>query len=889
MRSLRRSGPDRALRRLRSLWFVLVALGCLARLATGQGDGTGAPAAPRTRFESLPPLPDPIGFAGAFVGVSGGALVFAGGANFAPPVWENDKRWSDRVFVLASPDAGWREVDSLPAPRGYGASVAHGDGVICIGGDDADAVHRDVWRLSYTSGRVTLETLPSLPMPLAYCAAAVVGDRVVVVGGQTSKDLATATDRVLGLDLGAPGAAWTELEPLPGGPRVLAFAVAQHDGSAFGVHVFGGRRAEAEGPFGLAFLQDHWRLDPATGAWVERSPPPRPLMAGCAAATGQAHVAVLGYADGSILTEMADSGSSERDFDHPGFPRELLAYHTITDRWSSLGALPDGVQNQVTTSAVAWRGGIVVPSGEVAPRVRTPAVHLVHLEPHPARFGALDLGVLVLYLLAMVGVGAWFTRGNRSTDDYFRGGQRLPFWAVGCSIYATMLSSLTYVGMPALVFATDWLLYPGVLMILAVAPIAIRIAMPFFRRIDATSAYEYFGLRFGPGARLFGSGLFTIFHVSRMGIVMALTALALSAVVGVDAWVSVLVMGVLCIAYSTLGGIRAVIWTDTIQTVVLLGGVLLCLAVIATGLDGDWAELSATAAAAGKTRLVDVSFDAGSATRLAIWVVILGGLGQNLSSYTADQAVVQRYVTTHDARDASRAIWMNGIMAVPGSLLFFLLGTGLWLFYRGHPERLDPTVQNDQVFPMFIGSELPTGIAGLLVAGIFAAAQSTVSTSMNSTATTVVTDFLRPAGLVDDGARSLAVARVTTVVMGVLGTCAGLSFISPDIRSLLAEYFKVIGMLMGALGGLFLLGVTSERAHGRGAMLGLIAGFGTMVVVWQTTAVDGYLYAAIGIVVTVVVGLVASRVLPDPGTGRAAGLTLGTLGPERGCETRSGG
>jgi len=833
----------------------------------------------QVRFEEMAPVPGGIGFAGAFVGTSGDALLFAGGANFAEPVWDSDKVWHDRVFALAAPDGEWEEVGRLPGPRAYGASVAFGDELICIGGDDGERVFSDVFALRVGDSGFGVRALAPLPMPLANHAAARVGDRVFVVAGQQGKDLQSASDRVFCLDLATPDADWVELARLPGGPRAFGFAVAQHDGRTSKVFAFGGRRASDSGPFGLEFLSDCFALDPVAGTWEARASSPVPLMAGTAVSVGQAHLAVLSYADGSVLRDVAASGVTMRDYAHPGFPRALYTYHAITDAWGTLGELPEGVSNQVTTTAVRWGDRLVLPSGEVRPRVRTPAVWSVHLEPRPRGFAGLDFAVLCAYLLAMVGVGLWFAKRNRDTNDYFRGGQSVPFWAAACSIYATMLSSLTYVGLPALVFATDWLLYPGMWMILATAPIAIRIAMPFYRRIDATSAYEYFGRRFGAGVRSLSATLFTLFHISRMGIVMALTALAMSAVVGIDPWVSVLVMGSLCLVYCTLGGIEAVIWTDTIQTVVLLGGALVCVGFLLAGIDGGIGGLIDAGAAADKFRVVDLDFGGDSFAKLSLWVVILGGLGQNLSSYTADQAVVQRYVTTRDTRGAARSIWMNGLMAVTGSLIFFVLGTGLWAFYRSHPERLDPTIQNDQVFPAFLGAELPTGLVGLIVAGIFAAAQSTVSTSMNSTATVLVTDFFRPRGARADEAGYLRLAKSLTLAVGVLGTAAGLVFISPAIRSLMEEYFKVIGMFMGALGGLFLLGVTTRRAHGRGALIGLFGGVAVMVLAWQTSRTDGYLFAALGIAVCWGLGYAASLVLP----GRDVDLRGLTLHDEAGA------
>jgi len=343
-----------------------------------------------------------------------------------------------------------------------------------------------------------------------------------------------------------------------------------------------------------------------------------------------------------------------------------------------------------------------------------------------------------------------------------------------------------------------------------------------------------------------------------------------------DAWQSVLVMGVLSLIYCTLGGVEAVIWTDTIQTVVLLIGAVICFTIIVGGVDGGFSGLIDSGMADNKFKLVNLDFGAGSITTLSIWVIVLGGIGQNISSYTADQAVVQRYMTTKDTHAAAKSIWANGILAVPGALLFFGIGTGLYAFYQSQPEKLDPTIRIDQIFPTFIGAELPVGIAGLIVAGIFAAAQSTVSTSMNSIATTVVTDFMRPFNVCKSEKSYLNAARLLTFTMGVIGTLAGLLFISPDIRSLMEEYFKVIGMFMGALGGLFVLGVVTRKANGWGAMVGIFAGVVVMITVWLMEWADGYLFATIGIVTCLLVGYLASLLLPSDDHD-LAGLTLYTM------------
>jgi len=255
---------------------------------------------------------------------------------------------------------------------------------------------------------------------------------------------------------------------------------------------------------------------------------------------------------------------------------------------------------------------------------------------------------------------------------------------------------------------------------------------------------------------------------------------------------------------------------------------------------------------------------------------VVGGIAQNISSYTADQAVVQRYMTTPTQKLAARSIWTNAVLTIPATLLFFGIGSALFAFYRSHPEKLDPTMTTDQVFPLFIAREMPVGLAGLMVAGIFAAAQSTVSTSMNSTATAVVTDFLRPLGACRSERGYLNAARSVTFLIGVLGTLIGLIFVDPDIKSLFDAFIKVIGLFMGVLGGLFVLGALTRRATGAGAMAGALVGAGVMFALWIDGRVNGYLFTAAGITTCFVVGYLASlavgRARPD-----LTGLTIHTL------------
>ena len=822
-------------------------------------------------WQELAPLPNELGVAGPFVGVSNDALIVAGGANFPRPVWENDKVWHDEIHVLIRDGESyrWQDGGKLQRPIAYGASVTTKAGVLCIGGNNASETFADVFLLTWNPETQQVETrdFPPLPQPCAYGQAAVVGDVVYVAGGQSDAGLDSALAKFWSLDLSQPAnddeLRWRELPAWPGPARAFNLIVSQHNGYETCVYVISGRRENAEGE--PEFLRDVWEFTPSTGNWRRRADAPQSMMAGTALGLGQGHILVLGGADGSLFHR-----ADELRDDHPGFPKQAFAFHTVTNTWVSAGETP---ANHVTTAAVEWDGRIIIASGEVRPRVRSPRVWSVAPVPHEEDFGWLNYTVLFSYLLAMVGVGLYFTRYNKSTDDFFRGGKRIPWWAAGCSIFATMLSSLTYTGIPSKAFAQDWVYAIGNFMIPVVAVLAVYVALPFYRRIDATSAYEYLEKRFSRSVRLFGSASFTLFHIFRMAVVMSLTGLALAVATPLTPLQSVLLMGALSIIYCAAGGIEAVIWTDTIQTFVLLGGALVAIILLIGRVDGGFGGFFAEANAADKLNVVNLHWDATSA-QLALWVVIAGGIGQNISSYTADQAVVQRYMTTPDEKRAANSIWTNAVLTVPATLLFFGMGTALFVFYKSHPEKLDPTVRTDQIFPLFIAREMPVGLAGLIVAGIFAAAQSTVSTSMNSTATTIVTDFIRPRAKISNESTYLNIARVLTVLLGAAGTALALMFVvSAEIKSLFDVFISVIGLFMGVLGGLFVLGAMTRRANAAGAMAGALVGAATMLALWLDGRVNGYIYTTCGIVTCVGVGYLTSLLLPGAKK-ELAGLTI---------------
>jgi len=358
-----------------------------------------------------------------------------------------------------------------------------------------------------------------------------------------------------------------------------------------------------------------------------------------------------------------------------------------------------------------------------------------------------------------------------------------------------------------------------------------------------TSAYEYLEKRFNLGTRLAGSLLFMLYQCGRIAIVLYLPALALATVSDFNIQTCILVMGVLCIIYTVVGGIEAVIWTDVAQAFILMGSAFFSLVYLLWQVEGGLGETFRVAAEGRHFfETVNWSWDL---TVASGWVILIGSLFHNLFPYTASQDVVQRYVTTPDQKTAARGIWLNALVSVPAQAVFFAIGTALFVFYKQHPSRLEATLQNDAIFPFFIMSELPVGVAGLVVAGIFAAAQSTLSSSMNSVATAYVTDFHRRLRPELTEKSYLRVARVVTLVVGTAGTVVALVMAATDIRSIYLTFLEILGLLGGTLTGLFILGIFSRRSSGRGALAGAVMSAAMVFAVRTTHPLNVYAYASI--------------------------------------------
>ncbi|MBN8482685.1 MAG: sodium:solute symporter, partial [Xanthomonadales bacterium] len=590
-----------------------------------------------------------------------------------------------------------------------------------------------------------------------------------------------------------------------------------------------------------------WRLDGAR-AWTPVGPPLAAGVPSAAHAIGQAHVLYL-----------VPGGT--------GQPAQAITYNTITASWSPTDALkiPPGVVVALRHDGLAWTG-----AGETA-QAGFRAGKLLLTWP--------DWTVLAVYLSSMAGVGAWFwLREKRaSTDSFFVGSRAIPFWAAGVSLYATNVSSISFIAIPAKAFESNWTyLANNLIAVLGLVFVAIWI-VPLLRRLNLVSVFSYLETRFHPGIRMLASAMCIATQVgSRMSVILYLPALAIASITGVDVVWSILMMGVFTILYTTLGGMKAVIWTDFAQVFVMFGGALFAIVFILAGVDGSALDAVSHALAEGKLKTFDLDFDLAKAT---VWGFVFLVLFDVVLTFPKDQVLMQRVLSTPSDRAAGRSVWIFAAMMIPGGLLFYGIGTALWLYYRDHPERMNPVLPIDATFPLFIAAELPAGVTGLIIAGIFAAAMSTLSSIINSVATMATVDFHDRLVRERSPQRSVRFAEWTGVVVGLVGIGLALVLSRFDIRSLFDVSIELLGLLGGGFAGAYTLGMFTRRANSAGVAIGICVSLAVTFAIWTLRIVHPYYYLAISIAICIVVGYVASLFFPPPQRS-LEGLTIHTRGKQ---------
>jgi SSS family transporter len=470
----------------------------------------------------------------------------------------------------------------------------------------------------------------------------------------------------------------------------------------------------------------------------------------------------------------------------------------------------------------------------------------------------LDLAIIALYLLGITLFGLRFRKRQRSLRDYFLAGRDIPWWAISLSIVAAETSTLTIISIPGLAYDSN-LTFLQVVMGYVVGRVVISfVLLPHYFRGDLYTAYQLIERRFGRGLRSLTAGLFLLTRTAAEGVRVYAVSIVVAIALGTGEVTSIAIITLLTLIYTFEGGLAAVIWTDVVQTVIYVGGTLVGLWTILHLVPGGWSAVHAAAADAGKLQVFD--FTPSLWLPYTFWAGVIGGTFFTIASHGTDQLIVQRLLAARSQRQSMTALISSGILILFQFALFLMVGVLLWAYYRVPSANFG---KPDRIYPTFIVSRLPHGISGLLIAAILAAAMSNLSAALNALSSTSIMDFYMRFRPQADEPTRMRLSRFSTFVWALLLFAIAVLSLHKVAR-VIEVGLQIASVAYGALLGVFLLGVLTRKANQRGAMTGMLFGFGVELYLWQWTRVPWTWWVLIGTAVTFVLGYFSSLVLPDP-------------------------
>ena len=509
----------------------------------------------------------------------------------------------------------------------------------------------------------------------------------------------------------------------------------------------------------------------------------------------------------------------------------------------------------------------------------------------------LDIVVLVIYFGGVTCAGLWFARRNKGTEQYFLGGRNFPAWAIGLSLVGTSISSVTFIAYPADAYRTAWLRLLPSFTLPVIIFIAARWILPFFRRGNITSAFEYLEDRFGPGTRIYGAVAFIAAQLVRISLILFLISELLFQMTGYPYWVCIIVAGVFVSFYTVVGGMEAVVWTDVVQTIILMFGGVLCLIVVVRELPGGLGQIFEEAGNAGKFAFAELDTDTNTfypATweftffRKTALMMLLVGLTQWMYEYTCNQNVVQRYCASRSIDHARRSMWICCWTSIPIWTFFMFLGTAFWVLFQHQPwpeteAMMSGEMKPEGILPFFVIHYLPAGITGIVISAILAAAMSSLDSSINAISTVSVVDIYRRHLVKDrDDTHYLRVARRISVGAATLMMIGATILAYSDTKTILDVTQVLTAITAGGLLGLFLLGMLTRIGDGRAVAFGIVLtiaftlyrsmeGLGLV----PSLGIDQYYTGILGHILMFVVGYIMASVF-SPRPRDLTGLTVWT-------------
>lgn len=481
-------------------------------------------------------------------------------------------------------------------------------------------------------------------------------------------------------------------------------------------------------------------------------------------------------------------------------------------------------------------------------------------------FTTIDLIILIVYLGAVLFAGLYFSKKEMKGKEFFKGDGTIPWWVTSVSIFATLLSPISFLSLAGNSYAGTWIMWFAQLGMIVAIPITIRFFLPIYSKLDIDTAYHYLEIRFGSkGLRVLGAVMFIVYQVGRMSIIMYLPSMVLSNLTGINVNILIIAMGVIAIIYSYTGGLKSVLWTDFIQGSVLLVGVTFALLYLAHGIDGGFGAIFSTMGQ-GKFLAADQPIFNPNILKDSVFLLIVGAGLNTCSSYVSSQDIVQRFTTTTDTKKLNKMMLTNGGLSIFIATVFYLIGTGLYVFYQVQGNQLPPAAQQDQIFASWIAFELPVGITGLLLAAIYAAAQSTLSTGLNSVASSWTLDIQARLSKKElSFEKQTKIGQYVSLLVGIFSIVVAVVLANGGVKSAYEWFNGFMGLVLGILVGTFILGAFTKVANTFGAVCAFIAASAVMVAIKYVVpavapdvTISIWSYSIISIVVSLVVGLPAS-------------------------------
>jgi len=731
--------------------------------------------------------------------------------------------WLSGLTPAAEPSERFFEFASAPAA---GAMDQKDSEVLVFKGLNAEAGFYRISGQSVTHVKgAESASLPDLPVALSALGATRIGNALYAAGGST----------LLKLNLSDPHAGWVVCSALPertDGQPVLA--------GLHGMLYLGGTGESGAGAFAY---------NPVRDQWTKLSPAPISVSGFVAASCGNEHLLFF--------------NSNEAD-------DRILAYYRVADEWFEMGLLPQAVR---PVGAVA--------SGTEFTLFSPDSVLTGKALLRPTKYGWADHSVVALLVISLVGVGMYFSKKEKSSGDYFRAGNRIPWWAAGLSLFASGASAISLMAMPGKAFAENWIYFSISLFIITIQiPLMFLVYIPIIRRLNIPTANDYLERRYGLPVRLLGFLIYSLNQMlGRMAAILLLPSIALSAIFGLPMEQSILIMGVVSTLYVTLGGLEAVIWTDVLQAAVMLLAVLVCCIWAFCSLDITGPAAREVLAGMNKLQMFDFSFD----WTAPIVLILFANIFFTCFGMIGDQSFIQRMQCTRDEKESRKTILTQLAVAVPLNFILFALGTLLFLFYKTRPESLSPALKSDGIFPFFAAQNLPPGMAGFVVAALLAATMSTVSGAINSVANLGVEDIYRRFFPKATDHRCLILGRILTVGLGVFGTGAALWLARSSLLSVWDLALMITGMILAPITGMFILGVFTKRTNSFGVWVGTVVSIAANYYAKFHMNLHPMAFLSIGVLTCMIVGYLASCLVPKSGKD-LAGLTVFTLS-KRGDET----